>query len=152
MRSVLLPNLHVFTLNVKSRPSPWRSLLPVKILEENIIFRWNCLAGGCLSSAVLLPSRRCSGQGQRALEDRVWPLRLLLYRSPEPTCASVLWQCRTFVNGRFTLKQKVLLCKCQQGLCWFSTSQGVCEAHTHTHTLARINTLPLVLGRALGWI
>lgn len=29
-RSALLANLHVFTLNVKSRPSPRRSLLPVR--------------------------------------------------------------------------------------------------------------------------
>ena len=37
------------------------------------------------------------------------------------------------VNGRFTLRQKVLLCKCQHGLCWFSTSQGVHEASTRAH-------------------
>lgn len=42
--------------------------------------------------------------------------------------------CWSFVNGRFTARQRVLLCKCQHGLCWFSTSQGVREAFTHTHT------------------
>lgn len=71
--------------------------------------------------------------------------------------ASVPWWfllnvCWSFVNGSFAPGQKVLLCKCQRGLCWFSTSRCVRDAYTHWHTLTNTHTHSSKAGFSDGFI